>query len=179
MDHNHECDHSNCTHANASVSQTLSEMDWERGLWYAAFYGDEGKVKFLINKARNCKEVVNASDNAGYTPMHYAARKGYVEICKILLQNGALIDAQTKSGHATPLHKAAAAGNLDTIKYLIQSGACFDKQDADGQTILHKAVENKHFDLVNYLLETYPKLKTIADTKGRHASDYMTNSNDK
>lgn len=35
MDHPHECDHSSCTHANASVSQTLSEMDWERGLWHA------------------------------------------------------------------------------------------------------------------------------------------------
>lgn len=59
----------------------------------------------------NGKEVVNTPDNAGYTPLHYAARKGYVDICKILLQNGALVDAQTKSGHATPIHKAAAAGN--------------------------------------------------------------------
>lgn len=35
MDHGKNCDHTNCTHANTSVSQTLSEMHWERGLWYA------------------------------------------------------------------------------------------------------------------------------------------------
>lgn len=35
------CDHSNCAHSvNKSVYQTLSEMDWERGIWYA------GKVSF-------------------------------------------------------------------------------------------------------------------------------------
>lgn len=38
MDHKNDCDHANCTHANASVSQTLSEMHWERGLWYAGNY---------------------------------------------------------------------------------------------------------------------------------------------
>lgn len=54
---------------------------------------------------------MNTPDNSGYTPLHYAARKGHVDICKILLQNGALIDAKTNSGQATPLHKAAAAGN--------------------------------------------------------------------
>ncbi|XP_026738474.1 ankyrin repeat domain-containing protein 39 [Trichoplusia ni] len=178
MDHPHECDHSSCTHANASVSQTLSEMDWERGLWHAAFYGDEEKVVSLISKARNSKVTVNSPDNAGYTPLHYAARKGYVEICKILIQNGALIDAQTKSGLATPLHKAAVAGKIETIKFLIQSGARVDIQDADRQTILHKAIENKHFDLVNYLVETYPELKAMTDVKGRCATDYMSGPND-
>lgn len=77
----------------------------------SAFYGDEERVRSLIAKADNCKGIVNTPDNSGYTPLHYAARKGHVDICKILLQNGALIDAKTNSGQATPLHKAAAAGN--------------------------------------------------------------------
>lgn len=75
-----------------------------------AFYGDKERVGFLIDKARNAKEAVNSPDNAGYTPLHYAARKGNLDICKILLQNGANIDSVTKSGKATALHKAAAAG---------------------------------------------------------------------
>ncbi|PZC73699.1 hypothetical protein B5X24_HaOG208970 [Helicoverpa armigera] len=174
MDHGKNCDHSNCTHANASVTQTLSEMHWERGLWYAAFYGDEERVISLINKAGNTKNIVNTPDDAGYMPLHYAARKGYTNICKILLQNGALIDAKTKSGLATPLLKAAAAGKIETIKFLIHSGACVDVQDTDGQTALHKAVENKHFDLVKFFVETYPKLNTMKDIKGHCPSDYMS-----
>lgn len=65
----------------------------------------------LINKARNAREIVNTVDNAGYSPLHYAARNGHVDICDMLLKNGAHIDAETRSGKATPLHKAAAAGN--------------------------------------------------------------------
>ncbi|KAM3964878.1 ankyrin repeat domain-containing protein 39 [Aphomia sociella] len=170
MEH-HDCDHSNCTAiiSNASVCQTLSEMDWERGLWHAAYYGDKDRVNFLIDKARNVKDTVNAADNSGYTPLHYAARTGNIDICKILLQNGANINTQTKSGVATPLHKAASAGKIDMVKFLIQSGATIEMQDVDGQTVLHKAVENNNIDLVNFLLKTYPNLKLIKDNKGNYA----------
>lgn len=75
-----------------------------------AFNGDLDKVQSLIDKARNAKDAVMAPDNAGYTALHYAARNGFVDICKVLLQYGADIDAQTKSAGATPLHKAAASG---------------------------------------------------------------------
>ncbi|CAB3249987.1 unnamed protein product [Arctia plantaginis] len=142
-----------------------------------AFYGDHQRVGDLIIKARNAKELVNTPDNAGYTPLHYAARKGYTDICKLLLQNGAQIDAQTKSGQASPLHKAAVAGKIETIQFLIQSGAQINKQDADGQTILHKAAINKHLDLFNYLLETYNELAIVKDNKGHTATDCMSNKN--
>ncbi|XP_059060456.1 ankyrin repeat domain-containing protein 39 [Achroia grisella] len=166
MEH-HECDHAGCTssNSNASVCQTLSEMDWERGLWYAAFYGDIDRVKYLIEKAKNIKETVNAVDNSGYTPLHYAARTGHIDICKILLQNNANINSQTRSGMATPLHKAAAAGKTDMVKFLIQSGASVEMQDVDGQTALHKAIENNKTDLVDFLHTTYPQLINIKDKK--------------
>lgn len=48
-------------------------------------------------------------DNSGYTALHYAACNGHVDVCKMLIQVGANVDAQTR-GLATPLHKAAAAG---------------------------------------------------------------------
>ncbi|XP_013191949.2 ankyrin repeat domain-containing protein 39 [Amyelois transitella] len=171
MDHN-DCDHAQCTtqNANLSVCQTVSEMDWERGLWHAAYYGDKERVKYLIEKSRDPKEAVNAADNAGYTPLHYAARKGHVDICRILLSNGAVIDAQTKSGNATALHKASASGKLDVVKFLIQAGACVNIQDIDGQTILHKAMANNNRELANFLLTTYPNLRAMKDKKGKCAS---------
>ncbi|XP_045459007.1 ankyrin repeat domain-containing protein 39 isoform X3 [Melitaea cinxia] len=112
MDHKSGCNHSNCniTSPNESVRQTLSEMDWERGIWNAAFTGDKGRVQLLIDKAKNTKELVNSVDNSGYTALHYAARNGHEDICRILLQYGGLIDAPTRSAKSTPLHKAAVAG---------------------------------------------------------------------
>ncbi|XP_063838739.1 ankyrin repeat domain-containing protein 39 [Ostrinia nubilalis] len=169
MEHKSNCDHTNCTAANSnqSVCQTLSEMDWERGLWYAAFNGDIERVNALISKASNIKDTVNAPDNSGYTALHYAARNGHTDVCDILIKNGACIDAQTKSGKATPLHKAAAAGNTTAVKFLIDSGATVDMQDVDGQTALHKALENNKFELVRILLDACPQLHHINDFKGR------------
>ncbi|KAL0849199.1 hypothetical protein ABMA28_013537 [Loxostege sticticalis] len=169
MDHKHVCDHTNCTAANSnqSVCQTLSEMDWERGLWYAAFNGDKERVNTLIAKAKNITETVNAPDNSGYTALHYAARNGHIDICAILLKNGACINAQTRTGNATPLHKAAAAGKAIAVKFLIDSGATVDMQDVDGKTALHKAVENNKFELVKILLDACPQLHHIQDLKGK------------
>lgn len=67
-------------------------------------------MQSLIDKAKNAKDTITAPDNAGYTALHYAARNGHVDICKMLIQYGANINATTKSGKATPLHKAAASG---------------------------------------------------------------------
>ncbi|CAF4761357.1 unnamed protein product [Pieris macdunnoughi] len=168
---NHDC---HITNANKSVCQTLSEMDWERGIWNAAFSGDKDRITELINKSRNITETVNVPDNAGYTALHYAARNGHLDICKLLLGYGAILDVQTKSGKATPLHKAVATGKLSTVKFLIESGAKTDLIDDDGKTILHKAVEYKREDLVNMLLETHPNLQNVKDKKGLLPLDYKT-----
>ncbi|XP_023943013.2 ankyrin repeat domain-containing protein 39 [Bicyclus anynana] len=167
MDHK-DCDHSTCnaTSPNESVRQTLSEMDWERSIWNAAFSGETDRVQSLINKSRNPKDLVNSEDKSGYTALHYAARNGHVDICSILVENGACINYPTRCGNATPLHKAAAAGKEETVKYLIQHGALLDLQDADGTTALHKVVENKKQNLVKILLDACPKLADIKDNRG-------------
>lgn len=90
---------------------------------FSALTGDIDRVESIISKARDSRTAVNAPDNSGYTALHYAARNGHTDICRLLLQNGANIDALTKCGKASPLHKAAVGGinltNFHTIKYNI------------------------------------------------------------
>lgn len=42
--------------------------------------------------------LVLSKDAAGNTPLHYAAEGGHLTLCKLLLANGANINAQNKSG---------------------------------------------------------------------------------
>lgn len=95
------CDHS---HSSSGVCQTLDEMEFERGIWHAAQYGELEKVEKFIHRGMDVR------DKSGYTALHYAARNGHVEVCKLLLKNGADVNATTKSGGATALHRAATAG---------------------------------------------------------------------
>ncbi|CAK1549896.1 unnamed protein product [Leptosia nina] len=173
MEHKDICNHScHVTSINKSVCQTLSEMDWERGIWNAAYSGDRERVVQLIQKSRNVVDTVNALDNAGYSALHYAARNGHVEVCQILIKKGASLNVQTKSGKATPLHKAVATGKNSTVKFLIESGAKLDILDDDGKSLLHKAVEYNHMDLVDILIKACPALESIKNNKGLLPSEY-------
>jgi len=53
------------------------------GLLLAAIFGDEEVVKFFINKLGH--HAINLA-NGNWTPLHYAAQFGYIEIVKVLIQ---------------------------------------------------------------------------------------------
>lgn len=101
------CHDHNCNSAGASsVCQTLEELDFERGIWFAAQYGDLDRIEKLLSQGTSA----DSRDRSGYTALHYAARNGHVEACECLLRNGADVNAVTKSGQATVLHRVATAG---------------------------------------------------------------------
>ncbi|XP_043276434.1 ankyrin repeat domain-containing protein 39-like isoform X2 [Venturia canescens] len=124
------------TSESVPVRQTLSEMDFERGIWYAAQNNDCERVEKLLAKGISA----NAQDGAGYTALHYASRAGNLEICKKLVQYGADVNAATRSGIATSLHRSAMRGLDDVVQYLLKCGANPHLQDSDGYTPLHRAI---------------------------------------
>ncbi|XP_011495138.1 PREDICTED: ankyrin repeat domain-containing protein 39 [Ceratosolen solmsi marchali] len=116
--------------------QSLSELDFERGIWYAAQYNDLDRVRYLLNKGIS----PNVEDNAGYTALHYAVRNGHDEICNELLKRGANVNAVTRSGRATPLHRAATQKYIHIVELLLNANADTNMQDVDGFTALHRAL---------------------------------------
>lgn len=88
--------------------------------------------------------------------LHYAVRAGHLEVCKILIANGANLNAQTNGG-ATPLHRAAMMGNESIVGYLL-SGSVGKQvnlllQDCDGRNALHRAVQTSNLNIVKMLVE--------------------------
>ena len=59
----------------------------------AAHYGHTEIVNFLLEKGANIHQ-----DNAGETPLYWAARWGHTEIVKLLLDAGANINQADKYG---------------------------------------------------------------------------------
>lgn len=147
--HDHEPRDSCCTSdTNSGLRQTLSEMEFERGIWYAAQCNDLARARSLLRKGT----LANVEDAAGYTALHYAARNGHRAMCELLLENGAKIDATTRSGHATALQRAATQGHVEVVELLLESGADANLRDADGCTALHRALRAASKDVCELLI---------------------------
>ncbi|KAK7090121.1 hypothetical protein V1264_009963 [Littorina saxatilis] len=167
--HDHDC---GCHTASSSVHQTLDEMEFDRGLWSAALSGQEEDVKKRLDKG----DDVNAKDKSGYTALHYAARSGHLQVCRLLLSHGSDVNSVTNTGQATPLHRAAYMGHHDLVKLLLQHKADPLATDADFMTPLHKAAERGHRKSAKILLNAAPKGKLIKDFKSRTPADLADHS---
>ncbi|MCS5711374.1 ankyrin repeat domain-containing protein [Candidatus Berkiella aquae] len=115
---------------------------------------------------------IDAQDDKGNTPLHWAVRQGYPEIIQLLIDNGANVNAQNNEGNA-PLHLATtyvdtemqrriySEANFNTmfslqnifalntklfrqraIQLLLHNGANCETQNNNGDTPLHRADES-------------------------------------
>jgi ankyrin repeat protein len=155
-----QCDHrsQNCDHSTKfGCEQTLDEIQFESSIFYACIQGDLEKVKSIISKRGS--EIANEQDKTGYTCLHYAARNGHLNICRLLLINYRVNpNLKTLSCQSTPLHRAAYIGNFEIVQLLLEQKSNPHDKDCDGKTALHKCVEQltskatsgeKHSKLLN------------------------------
>ena len=61
--------------------------------------------------------------DSGQTALHIAARLGFKDITKLLLQRKASVTVQDSNG-CTPLYLAASCGNYEIAKMIIASPDC-------------------------------------------------------
>ncbi|KAF8459291.1 ankyrin repeat-containing domain protein, partial [Kalaharituber pfeilii] len=57
------------------------------------------------------------------SPLHLAAFNRHEAICKLLLDQGADVDAKCRENAPTPLHHAISAGSEAIVKLLLGHGA--------------------------------------------------------
>jgi ankyrin repeat protein len=113
----------------------------------AVVRGEVTRIKDMLGRNSG---LVNARDNDGYTPLHYAVLHGHRDLVMLLLSRGADVNAQDNKG-ITPLHMAVDRVYKDIARSLITSGANVLARTKGGKTPLQYALERGHFDMANYL----------------------------
>ena len=123
-------------------------FDWS-ALHYATGSGHYESVQLLIKKGAN----VNISGPSG-TPLHHVllyGQKKQITIAKLLISNGADVNAKNKTGEK-PLHHAAAKGFKETAELLIAKGADVNAKNNFDRTPLHWAAQHGRKALVMLLI---------------------------
>jgi ankyrin repeat protein len=120
-----------------------------------------------------CKYDVNGSctTNDEYldTPMRCAAANGHVEVVRLLLKCGAIVQ-RANANQRTALHAAASNGRLDVCRLLLNWAAKVDPVDKWKDTPLHDAARLGHLSVVKLLVERGADV-TLRNNKGQIACD--------
>jgi len=115
--------------------------------------------KFITFKPKLDLEQIK-SNGGGFSALHLAARFGFVDAGKLLLDNGASIDIKDLATGGTPLHSAASANQVDFARFLIQRKANLEIFDKSGSTPLMVAVYQADADMVEVLAQAGAAINT-------------------
>jgi ankyrin repeat protein len=131
----------------------------------AAMAGDREAVRSLLKQGVD----VNAAQGDGTTPLHWAARRGDVELAQMLIYAGANVRATTRLGGWTPLLMAAQLGHAKMIETLLNAGADLKTTTVHGATPLMLASAAGNPDAVRLLLSKGGDVNAAESARGETA----------
>jgi len=111
--------------------------------------GHEDVVLCLLQHGARADEC----DYAGFRPLHVACDCGCIEAVRVLLDNGAALDARSRHCLYQPLHLACLNGHEDVARLLLERGADLRASNSHGSEPLHVAAYEGHLAVVQLLLQ--------------------------
>lgn len=102
----------------------------------------------------------NLRDADRKTPLHLAAYNRMSDCVKLLINNGAEVDALTRF-QSTPLHYASFVGSIRCAQILLECGADINAKESWGQSPLMIAVKQGNLEFVKFLLTQGPDIESV------------------
>jgi ankyrin repeat protein len=113
----------------------------------ATIDGNVGDVDALLDEGAQIE-----SRASGETALMLAAQEGHVDIARLLLDRGAILDARNNHGNSSLL-LASREGREEMVRLLLDRGADIEAVEKEGWTALIMAAWNGEAGIVRVLLE--------------------------
>ena len=126
--------------------------DGETQLYFYCGKGMTSSVVRMLEMRSIDVEARRGGKEDGWTCLMTAAWNGHLDICRLLLDKGAQVEARNKFG-LTPLHNAAQQGHVEIVRLLCDRGADVEVRSVSGWRSLHCAAYNGHISVVKELIE--------------------------
>lgn len=129
-------------------------------LIYAAYYGQEEAVDFLLKSSANAC----AKDKRGNTATMGAIFKGNFKIAKKLMKTPCSISGTNRAGQ-TSLMYAALFNRVDIASELLRNGASPDQEDEMGYSARYLASSQGNEEMVELFLKDDTKKEMLKNSK--------------
>lgn len=158
------CDYGNESQVKKYINDQSYNLNKRNSFGYTPLYAacSEGYLPIVEQLLATGRVNVNLlrgpirGDTSFDSPLHVAVCRGHIEVAKLLVSSGALLDMPNEAG-GTPLHYAGALGDRDnrinTTKILLEAGANPNLTDEEDRTAFWQACDNGFIEIVKLLLE--------------------------
>ena len=127
-----------------------------------------GEESLLLKKliALSPKEMINAENERGETPLHWACQSGNLDSVKLLIQYGGNTFCADVDRNSI-LHWCVNAGHHKVVKFLLEKDYVYiNAKNKDGKTCLDICVDDEDYEMALILLK-YAECETISSSLGR------------
>jgi len=131
----------------------------EKKKFFEAVMGDDvPTLKAMLQKDKSLLSIRNTKKG---TPLHVATKLGKLDVVKLLITNGADVNALNYKDR-TPLHVAATHNQPLIAEYLVGHGADLNARSDILSVPLHDAVVNNDLETVKILVDKGANLNAVS-----------------
>ena len=164
-----------CKNLQRVMREVRNWRRWEGGrrtqLKYFCCKGMTSSVKRMLRMKSIDVEARRGGEEDGWTCLMTAARNGHLDICRLLIDKGAHLEAKDIIGW-TPSQLASWEGHIEIVRLLCDHGADVEARGENGCRPLQTAALKGHFSIVKELFEVRNAEINARDDHGRTALWY-------
>ena len=143
----------------AKPSESILQPDFSEAFLNAMRHKNVGLVRLLVRADRN---LVN-TPAPSFSPLITAVMKDSLGIVKVLVENGADVEASGNRTKETALHYAATRGLFSIVKYLVENGADVNAEDYAGRAPLLGAIHWSRSGTAEFLIANGANVNVVGN----------------